>query len=267
MAKKTTVSTAEDKLRALYDLQLIDSRIDRIRVVRGELPLEVEDLEDEIAGLRTRLERLEEEVDLVNQRIAAYKNQIEESKALITKYTEQQNNVRNNREFDSLNKEIEYQTLEIELCEKKIRECLAQVDQKSELVVSSKEKVEMRDADLVGKRSELAEIISETQAEESVLTALSEKMSSSIEARLLASYQRIRNSAKNGLAVVPIERQASAGSYIKIPPQRQIDIAQRKRIIVDEHSGRILVDKELAEEEQVRIDTQITKAIAKAKKQ
>ena len=172
MAKKTTVSTAEDKLRALYDLQLIDSRIDRIRVVRGELPLEVEDLEDEIAGLRTRLERLEEEVDLVNQRIAAYKNQIEESKALITKYTEQQNNVRNNREFDSLNKEIEYQTLEIELCEKKIRECLAQVDQKSELVVSSKEKVEMRDADLVGKRSELAEIISETQAEESVLTAL-----------------------------------------------------------------------------------------------
>ena len=267
MAKKTTVSTAEDKLRALYDLQLIDSRIDRIRVVRGELPLEVEDLEDEIAGLRTRLERLEEEVDLVNQRIAAYKNQIEESKALITKYTEQQNNVRNNREFDSLNKEIEYQTLEIELCEKKIRECLAQADQKSELVVSSKEKVEMRDADLVGKRSELAEIISETQAEESVLTALSDKMSSSIEARLLASYQRIRNSAKNGLAVVPIERQASAGSYIKIPPQRQIDIAQRKRIIVDEHSGRILVDKELADEEQVRIDTQITKAIAKAKKQ
>ena len=266
MAKKTTVSTAEDKLRALYDLQLIDSRIDRIRVVRGELPLEVEDLEDEIAGLRTRLERLEEEVDLVNQRIAAYKNQIEESKALITKYTEQQNNVRNNREFDSLNKEIEYQTLEIELCEKKIRECLAQADQKSELVVSSKEKVEMRDADLVGKRSELAEIISETQAEESVLTALSDKMSSSIEARLLASYQRIRNSAKNGLAVVPIERQASAGSYIKIPPQRQIDIAQRKRIIVDEHSGRILVDKELADEEQARVDTQITKAIAKAKK-
>jgi len=124
----------------------------------------------------------------------------------------------------------------------------------------------MRDADLVGKRSELAEIISETQAEESVLTALSDKMSSSIEARLLASYQRIRNSAKNGLAVVPIERQASAGSYIKIPPQRQIDIAQRKRIIVDEHSGRILVDKELADEEQARVDTQITKAIAKAKK-
>ena len=153
-----------------------------------------------------------------------------------------------------------------ELCEKKIRECLAQAEQKGELVISSKEKVEMRDADLVGKRSELAEIISETQAEETVLTELSEKMSASIEARLLASYQRIRNAAKNGLAVVPIEREASAGSYIKIPPQRQIDIAQRKRIIVDEHSGRILVDKELAEEEQTRIETQITKAIAKAKK-
>ena len=126
MAKKTTASTAEDKLRALYDLQLIDSRIDRIRVVRGELPLEVEDLEDEIAGLRTRLERLEEDLDLVNQRISAYKIQIEDSKALIAKYTEQQNNVRNNREFESLNKEIEYQTLEIELCEKRIRECQAQ---------------------------------------------------------------------------------------------------------------------------------------------
>jgi hypothetical protein len=124
----------------------------------------------------------------------------------------------------------------------------------------------MRDADLIGKRSELAEIISETEVEESVLTKLSEKMSSSIEARLLASYQRIRGAAKNGLAVVPIEREASAGSYIKIPPQRQIDIAQRKRIIVDEHSGRILVDKELAEEEQSRIETQISKALTKAKK-
>ena len=141
MAKKTTASTAEDKLRALYDLQLIDSRIDRIRVVRGELPLEVEDLEDEIAGLRTRLERLEEDLDLVNQRISAYKIQIEDSKALIAKYTEQQNNVRNNREFESLNKEIEYQTLEIELCEKRIRECQAQAEQKGEVVTDSKEKV------------------------------------------------------------------------------------------------------------------------------
>ena len=266
MAKKTTASTAEDKLRALYDLQLIDSRIDRIRVVRGELPLEVEDLEDEIAGLRTRLERLEEDLDLVNQRISAYKIQIEDSKALIAKYTEQQNNVRNNREFESLNKEIEYQTLEIELCEKRIRECQAQAEQKGEVVTDSKEKVELREADLESKKTELSEIVAETQQEEDVLNTLSAKMAKGIDERLLASYQRIRGAAKNGVAVVPIERQASAGSYIKIPPQRQIDIAQRKRIIVDEHSGRILVDKELAEEEMARMETQISKALAKAKK-
>ena len=266
MAKKTTASTAEDKLRALYDLQLIDSRIDRIRVVRGELPLEVEDLEDEIAGLRTRLERSEEDLDLVNQRISAYKNQIEDSKALIAKYAEQQNNVRNNREFESLNKEIEYQTLEIELCEKRIRECQAQAEQKTEVVSSSKEKLEMREADLEGKKKELSEIVAETQQEEDVLNELSEKMAKEIDDRLLASYQRIRAAAKNGLAVVPIEREASAGSYIKIPQQRQIDIAARKRIIVDEHSGRILVDKELADQELDRMDSQISKAIAKVKK-
>ena len=266
MAKKKTASTAEDKLRALYDLQLIDSRIDRIRVVRGELPLEVQDLEDEIAGLRTRLERLEEDLDLVNQRISAYKIQIEDSKVLIAKYTEQQNNVRNNREFESLNKEVEYQTLEIELCEKRIRECKAQAEQKTEVVTTSKEKLEMRDADLESKQKELSDIISETQQEEDVLAGLSEKMAKGIDDRLLASYQRIRGAAKNGLAVVPIEREASAGSDIKIPPQRQSDIAQRKRIIVDEHSGRILVDKELAEEETSRMDTQIGKALTKAKK-
>ncbi|MDA7743183.1 hypothetical protein N8891_03020 [Flavobacteriales bacterium] len=266
MAKKKTASTAEDKLRALYDLQLIDSRIDRIRVVRGELPLEVQDLEDEIAGLRTRLERLEEDLDLVNQRISAYKIQIEDSKVLIAKYTEQQNNVRNNREFESLNKEVEYQTLEIELCEKRIRECQAQAEQKTEIVSTSKEKLEMRDADLESKQKELSEIISETQQEEDVLAGLSDKMAKVIDDRLLASYKRIRGAAKNGLAVVPIEREASAGSYIKIPPQRQIDISQRKRIIVDEHSGRILVDKELAEEEMTRMDSQIGKALTKAKK-
>jgi predicted nucleic acid-binding Zn-ribbon protein len=249
------VTTAEDKLRALYDLQLIDSRIDRIRVVRGELPLEVQDLEDEIEGLRTRLERLVEDVDLVEQRIVAYKNQIEESKSLIAKYQDQQNNVRNNREFESLNKEIEYQTLEIELCEKRIRECNAQIEQKNEVVTASKEKLAQRDADLAAKRAELEEIIAETQQEEDILVSLSEEKSQNIDARLLASYKRIRGAAKNGLAVVPIEREASAGSYIKIPPQRQIDIAQRKRIIVDEHSGRILVDRELANEEQERIDS------------
>lgn len=254
MATTKQLITAEDKLRALYDLQLIDSRIDRIRVVRGELPLEVEDLEDEIQGLQTRLDRLEEDADLVQQRIVAYKNQIEESKSLIAKYQEQQNNVRNNREFESLNKEIEYQTLEIELCEKRIRECNAQIESKAEVLESSKQKLAQRNEDLSAKRAELEEIIAETQAEEDSLMSLSEELAANIDARLLASYRRIRGAAKNGLAVVPIEREASAGSYIKIPPQRQIDIAQRKRIIVDEHSGRILVDRELANEELDRID-------------
>lgn len=254
MATTKKATTAEDKLRALYDLQLIDSRIDRIRVVRGELPLEVQDLEDEIEGLKTRLERLEEDADLVQQRIVAYKNQIEDSNALIAKYQEQQNNVRNNREFESLNKEIEYQTLEIELCEKRIRECKAQIESKAEVIETSKEKLTQRNDDLSAKQAELEEIIAETQAEENSLTSLSDELSAEIDERLLASYRRIRNAAKNGLAVVPIEREASAGSYIKIPPQRIIDIAQRKRIIVDEHSGRILVDLELANEEQERID-------------
>jgi predicted nucleic acid-binding Zn-ribbon protein len=165
-----------------------------------------------------------------------------------------------------LNKEIEYQTLEIELCEKRIRECQAQAEQKGEVVTDSKEKVELREADLESKKTELSEIVAETQQEEDVLNTLSAKMAKGIDERLLTSYQRIRGAAKNGLAVVPIEREASAGSYIKIPPQRQIDIAQRKRIIVDEHSGRILVDKELAEEEMARMKTQISKALAKAKK-
>jgi len=254
MAKKKKVTTAEDKLRALYDLQLIDSRIDRIRVVRGELPLEVQDLEDEIEGLKTRLERLEEDADLVKQRVVAYKNQIEDSKALIAKYQDQQNNVRNNREFESLNKEIEYQTLEIELCEKRIRECQAQIEQKAEVIDGSQEKLTQREDDLGAKRAELEEIVAETQAEEESLLTLSDELAGNIEDRLLASYRRIRGAAKNGLAVVPIEREASAGSYIKIPPQRQIDIAQRKRIIVDEHSGRILVDRELANEESDRIE-------------
>lgn len=260
MATKKVI-TAEDKLRALYDLQLIDSRIDRIRVVRGELPLEVEDLEDEIEGLRTRLHRVEEDVDLVEQRVTAYKNQIEDSKGLIEKYQEQQNNVRNNREFESLNKEIEYQTLEIELCEKRIRECKAQIEAKAETVTSSKERLAQREDDLKAKQAELEEIIAETQAEEEALKKLSEEMAKDIEERLLASYQRIRGAAKNGLAVVPIEREASAGSYIKIPPQRQIDIAARKRIIVDEHSGRILVDLELANEEKDRMEALIQSRI------
>ena len=258
MAKTKKPLTAEDRLRALYDLQLIDSRIDRIRVVRGELPLEVEDLENEIYGLKTRLEKMEEENDNVSQRVSAYEIQIKESQTLIEKYEDQKNNVRNNREFESL-------TLEIELCEKRIRECKAQQVQKAEGLENLRSKNTQRTADLTAKQSELDEIIAETQAEEEVLLKQSDKMAKTIDERLLRTYSRIRSAAKNGLAVVPIERQASAGTFIKIPPQRQIDIAQRKQIIVDEHSGRILVDKELAEEEKARMDTIMDKELKKLK--
>jgi len=266
MATTKKTLTAEDRLRALYDLQLIDSRIDRIRVIRGELPLEVEDLENDIAGISTRLANMEEENDTVTQRISAYQNQIKDSQALIDKYTEQQNNVRNNREFESLNKEMEYQTLEIELCEKRIRECKAQQSQKSEILEAMRTKSKQRQADLDSKQSELEEIIAETQAEEEVLQKQSDKMSKTIDDRLLLTYSRIRSAAKNGLAVVPIEREASAGTFIKIPPQRQIDITLRKQIIVDEHSGRILVDKALAEEERERMNTLMNKELKKLKK-
>ena len=265
MAKKKT-STAEDKLRALYDLQIIDSRIDRLRVVRGELPLEVGDLEDELEGLRARLERMEDDNDQVNQRILAYQMQIKDSQALIEKYTEQQNNVRNNREFLSLAKEIEYQTLEIELCEKRIRESQAQTEQKAEGLDGTRERFNQRQNDLDAKKAELEAIVAETQAEEELLQTHSDKTAKGIDDRLVRSYRRIRGAAQNGLAGGPIERQASAGTFIKLPPQRQIDIAQRKRIIVDEHSGRILVDKELAEEELTRMNALLDKALAKLKK-
>ncbi|MGB0424243.1 MAG: zinc ribbon domain-containing protein [Flavobacteriales bacterium] len=264
MAKKT--ATPEEKLRALYDLQVIDSKIDRIRIVRGELPLEVEDLEDELEGLKTRAEKIEQEMASVESMISDKKNAIEESKALIKKYEEQQNNVRNNREFDSLSKEIEFQTLEIQLCEKRIREYDLKRENKNEIQKTAQQRFEDRKADLEAKKAELDEIIQETQVEEEILVKRSEDMEKKIEERLLKAYKRIRGAAKNGLAVVPIEREASAGSYIKIPPQKQLDVAARKKIIVDEHSGRILVDAELAQEEKDKVETLISKELKKALK-
>lgn len=264
MAKKVT--TAEDKLRALYALQVIDSKIDKIRIVRGELPLEVEDLEDEIAGLSTRVEKIQGEIDNIDEKISDNRNKIEESKGLIKKYEEQQNNVRNNREYDSLNKEIEFQGLEIQLAEKKIKEFNAQKVHKQELVDASAAKLEDRQKDLDAKKSELDEIIKETQMEEEVLMKKSDTMKGKIEDRLVKAYDRIRGASKNGLAVVPIEREASAGSFIKIPPQTQLDVAARKKIIVDEHSGRILVDLELAEEEREKMEKTITKELKKISK-
>jgi uncharacterized protein len=246
--------SVEDKLRAIYDLQLIDSRIDEIRNVRGELPLEVEDLEDEVAGLKSRSEKLKADLDVIEEQIKAKKNAIDDHKEAIKKYTKQQDSVRNNREFNSLTKEVEFQELEIQLAEKQIKEMKASIEYKKQIVAQSTEKLEQKTEHLNHKKSELEAIMSETSKEEAYLTEKSNEFQEQIEERLLAAYNRIRSSVRNGLAVVSIERGASAGSFFTIPPQTQVEIAARKKIITDEHSGRILVDSTLAEEEKEKME-------------
>ncbi|WBX72067.1 zinc ribbon domain-containing protein [Tenacibaculum retecalamus] len=252
MAKKEV--TVEEKLRALYDLQLIDSRIDEIRNVRGELPLEVEDLEDEVAGLNTRLSKLKEEATSIDTDVSNKKLAITESKALIEKYAEQQKNVRNNREFDSLTKEVEFQELEIELSEKRIKEYKVKIAQKNEVVETTKEKLKKQETHLTHKKNELDAILKETEKEEQLLKEKSIEYAKSIDDHLLTAYNRIRTKVRNGLAVVAIERGAAGGSFFTIPPQVQLEIANRKKITIDEHSGRILVDAALAQEEKEKID-------------
>lgn len=251
--------SVEDKLRALYDLQLIDTRIDEIRNVRGELPLEVEDLEDEVAGLSTRLEKLKTDLDGIEEQIKTKKNAIDEHKESIKKYTKQQDTVRNNREFNSLTKEVEFQELEIQLAEKQIKEMKASIEHKKEVISQSKERLETKSSHLKHKKSELEAIMSETAKEENFLSEKSSEYQELIEERLLAAYNRIRTSVRNGLAVVSIERGASAGSFFTIPPQTQVEIASRKKIITDEHSGRILVDSSLAEEEREKMELLFSK--------
>ena len=246
--------SVEDKLRALYALQLVDSKIDEIRNVRGELPLEVEDLEDEVAGLSTRLEKLKSDLESIDEQIKVKKNAIDEHKAAIKKYLEQQKNVRNNREFNSLTKEVEFQELEIQLAEKHIKEMKASIEHKKEVVAQTKEKLDGKQTHLKHKKAELSDIMAETEKEENFLSAKSEELRGQIEERLIAAYDRIRNSVRNGLAVVSIERGASAGSFFTIPPQTQMEIAARKKIITDEHSGRILVDGVLADEEKEKME-------------
>ena len=258
MAKKTEV-TVEEKLRALYDLQLIDSRIDEIRNVRGELPLEVEDLEDEVAGLNTRIQKLETDLESVDADIKNKKILIDDSKAAIKKYTEQQKNVRNNREFNALSKEIEFQELEIELAEKHIKEHKAQIEQKKDVIAQTKERLNDRDKHLVHKKGELDAILAETQKEEELLVKKSSEFENQIEERLISAYKRIRTNVKNGMAVVAVERGASGGSYFTIPPQVIVEIAGRRKIITDEHSGRILVDEELAREEHEKMEKLFSK--------
>ncbi|SDX47615.1 hypothetical protein SAMN05444411_1067 [Lutibacter oricola] len=258
MAKKKEV-TVEEKLRALYDLQLIDSRIDEIKSVRGELPLEIEDLEDEIVGLNKRLSNLNDDVTNLDNDISAKKLVIEESKALMKKYAEQQKNVRNNREFNSLTKEVEYQELEIQLAEKRINEYKAKIEQKKEVISGTKDVIKKQEDLLKHKSDELKGIMGETVKEEELLSEKSKEYGELIDDHLLKAYTRIRGSVKNGLAVVSIQRGASGGSFFTIPPQRQVEIAGRKKIITDEHSGRILVDGALAEEEKEKIDKLLSK--------
>ncbi|RIJ49148.1 hypothetical protein D1614_06195 [Maribellus luteus] len=235
----------EDKLRALHELQSVVSEVDKIKTLRGELPLEVQDLEDEIAGLKTRLVNLDDEIKNLDTAINNKKIAIKDSQGLIAKYTEQQNNVRNNREFDSLSKEIEFQNLEIELSEKRIKEFTAEMAAKKEAIGSSKTQLSEREEDLDRKKNELSEITEETKIEEEKLKAKAEKIESFIEPRLLTAFKRIRKNARNGLAVVTIQRDACGGCFANIPPQRQLDIASRKKIIVCEYCGRILVDEKI----------------------
>jgi uncharacterized protein len=240
--------SVEERLRALYSLQLVDSEIDKIKTLRGELPLEVQDLEDEIAGLETRLGNLKDEVVNLEKSVSKKHNEITDAEALIKKYEEQQKNVRNNREFDSLSKEIEYQNLEIELFNKKIKEFNFQIDEKKIVIDESEVTLSERKTDLENKKSELDEIISDTQKEEEGLYKKLETIEEIIEDRLLTAYKRIRSNARNGLAVVPVQRDACGGCFNQIPPQRQLDIKSRKKIIVCEYCGRILVDDEIIKE-------------------
>ena len=258
MAKKTK-ATVESKLRALYDLQLIDSRIDEIVNVRGELPLEVEDLENEIAGLATNSDKISAEIEENEKQISEQKQIIENAKELLKKYEEKLKNVRNNREYNSIVKEQEYQDLESQLAEKKINELKARIEQKKEGLATITEKIDERNAHLKSKKSELDEILKETHKEEDLLQKKSAEFEKVIEENLISSYKRIRGSVKNGLAIVSVERGASGGSYFSIPPQVQLEIASRNKIITDEHSGRILVDSELAKEEQAKIQKLIGK--------
>lgn len=245
--------TVEQKLEALYELQTIHTKIDRIRQTRGELPMEVADLEDEVAGLETRIQKIKNELDDLEDSIVTRKNMIKDAQALIKKYEGQQDNVKNNREFDALAKEIEIQGLEIQVCEKKIREHEYEIRTKTDVYEKAVQNLEERKGDLSAKKVELDNITSETQKEEEVLLAEAEKYNEKIEERLLTAYNRLRKNYKNGLAVVTIERDSCSGCFNKIPPQRQSDIRQRKKIIVCEHCGRILVDETMSEDVKAHI--------------
>ncbi|MCI7009637.1 MAG: C4-type zinc ribbon domain-containing protein [Parabacteroides sp.] len=238
--------TVEEKLYTLYQLQTIMTDIDKIKTLRGELPLEVQDLEDEIAGLETRLQNYHADIEDIKVDIADQKHRITECKSLIERYTAQLDNVRNNREFDNLSKEIEYQGLEVEFSEKKIKEFTEEIRNREREIDELKQVLEGRRADLQQKESELDRIIAETKQDEEKLRERAKKLEVTIEPRLLTAFKRIRKGARNGLAVVTVQRGACGGCFNKIPPQKQLDIKLRKKIIVCEYCGRIMIDPELA---------------------
>jgi len=237
--------TVEQKLKALYELQTIHTKIDKIRQVRGELPMEVADLEDDVAGLETRIQKIKGELDDLEDDIVTRKNLIKEAQSNIKKYETQLNEVKNNREYDAISKEIEIQGLDIQVSEKKIREFGFEIVTKTQVYEKALADLEARKSDLDAKKAELGTITAETEKDENELTAQAEKAKAGIEERLMFAYNRLRGNAKNGLAVVTIQRDSCSGCFNQIPPQRQSDIRQRKKIIVCEHCGRILVDEQM----------------------
>lgn len=244
--KDPTEMSVEQKLKTLYQLQTMLSEIDKIKTLRGELPLEVQDLEDEVTGLSTRIEKIKGEIEELKSSVASKKIEIETAKASIEKYKNQQDNVRNNREYDVLTKEIEFQSLEVELCEKRIREYTASIKAKEEEIEKSNQTLEERQKDLEIKKNELDEIISETKQEEEKLREKAKNLETMIEPRLLQAFKRIRKNSRNGLGITYVQRDACGGCFNKIPPQRQLDIKMHKKIIPCEYCGRILIDPELA---------------------
>lgn len=247
MAKKEAKEmSVEQKLQALYELQTTLTAIDEKRALRGELPLEVQDLEDEIAGLDTRIEKIDTEIKEFQSAITMKKGEVQEAQANLERYNNQLNEVRNNREYDSLSKQIDYERLEVELCNKKIKEATDQVAYRTNDLEIAKTEREERQKDLDEEKSELEDILAETREEETMLKERAKDLEVKIEPRLLSSFKRIRKSARNGLGIVYVQRDACGGCFNKIPPQRQLDIKMHKKIIVCEYCGRILIDPELA---------------------
>ena len=248
--KDPTDLSVEEKLKALYQLQTMLSEIDKIKTLRGELPLEVQDLEDEIACLGARIEKIKKEISELKSNVASKKIEIETAKTSIEKYKTQQENVRNNREYDVLTKEIEFQSLEVELCEKRIKEYTEAIAAKEQEIEKNSTQLEERSKDLEVKKGELDEIISETKQEEEKLREKAKDLETTIEPRLLQAFKRIRKNSRNGLGITYVQRDACGGCFNKIPPQKQLDIRMRKKIIVCEYCGRIMIDPELAGVEQ-----------------